>query len=242
VTDPPLILLLIVAGMLASVLSAVTGFGGAAILLPVLVTVFGVRDAIPILTVAQLVGNASRAWFNREEIAWPVVGWFALGSVPAGITGGILFAKTPLPLLTRILGGFLLLVVVYRHVGEGGGRKVRAWWFTPIGAIGSFISALVGSVGPAMAPLFLAFGLVKGTYIGTEALTAVLMHITKMVAYGGTSILTVKDTAIGLQIGAVLIWGSFLGKRIVDRVSERVFALLIEFVLSIAGLHFLFSG
>ena len=77
------VLLLVVASLVASVLSGVTGFGGAALLLPVLAMVYGVRDAIPILTVAQLVGNGSRAWFNRAEISYPVVRWFALGSVPA---------------------------------------------------------------------------------------------------------------------------------------------------------------
>jgi hypothetical protein len=56
------------------VLAAVAGFGGAAVLLPLLVTLFGVREAIPILTVAQLLGNLSRAWFNRSELDLPVVG------------------------------------------------------------------------------------------------------------------------------------------------------------------------
>jgi uncharacterized protein len=53
---------------IASTLAAVTGFGGAAVLLPVLVFAFGVRDALPILTVAQLVRNGSRVWFNRRDV------------------------------------------------------------------------------------------------------------------------------------------------------------------------------
>ena len=57
--------LLAIGTLVAGTLSAVTGFGGAAILLPLLVAAFGVRDAIPILTVAQLIGNASRVCFNR---------------------------------------------------------------------------------------------------------------------------------------------------------------------------------
>jgi len=52
--------------------------------------------------------------------------------------------------------------------------------------VGNFLSALVGSVGP----FFLAFGLVEGAYIGTEAFTAVIMHVTKLTVYGGTSVLT----------------------------------------------------
>lgn len=55
---------LIAGAMAASAVAAVAGFGGAVLLLPVLVWVFGVRDAVPILTIAQLVGNGSRVWFN----------------------------------------------------------------------------------------------------------------------------------------------------------------------------------
>lgn len=111
-------LLLVVACLIASILSAATGFGGAAILLPILAAVFGVRDGVPILTVVQLVGNASQVWFNRKEIAFPVIKWFALGSVPAGIMGGILFATAPLTVLHRLLGVFLLFVVVYCHMSK----------------------------------------------------------------------------------------------------------------------------
>src|SRR5207244_11807887 len=66
------------AAFLASTLAAVAGFGGAAVLLPALVAVFGVRDAIPILTVAQLFGNGSRVWFNCIEFDRPVAGRVAL--------------------------------------------------------------------------------------------------------------------------------------------------------------------
>jgi uncharacterized protein len=69
--------LILLAGgaFVGSMLAAVAGFGGAAVLLPLLVVAFGVREAIPILTVAQLVGNLSRVWFNRSELDLPVVGW-----------------------------------------------------------------------------------------------------------------------------------------------------------------------
>lgn len=238
----PLFLLVAVCCLAASVLSAVTGFGGAAILLPALVAVFGIRDAIPLLTVIQLIGNASRVWFNRREICWSAVKWFSLGSVPAGLVGGFLFAAAPLAFLHRLLGAFLLLIVVYRRIKSGSTSPMRLQWFAPLGAASSFISALVGSVGPLMAPFFLAFGLTRGAYIGTEAMATVVMHLAKLTAYGRSSLLTLPLVGIGLAFGLVLILGSYLGKRIVDRVSERTFIVLVEATLVVAGLHFLVSG
>ena len=72
-------------------------------LLPVLVLYVGVQDAIPILTIANLSSNLGRAWFNRREIAIPVVGWFSLGSIPLALTGAMLFVVTTPVVLTRIL-------------------------------------------------------------------------------------------------------------------------------------------
>lgn len=234
--------LLFLTGLVASTLAGVTGFGGAAVLLPVLIWIFGPRSAIPILTVAQLIGNGSRVWFNRRELHWRVVGWFALGGVPMALLGGYLFSVAPLPALTRLLGGFLLLVVLWRHLGLKRSKPFPAPAFAGIGAGASFLSALLGSVGPIMAPFFLAFGLVKGAYIGTEAMSTVVMHVTKLVAYRQTSVLTGLDVLFGLALGPIMVFGSFLGKRIVDRLPEKVFVAIIEIVLVVAGLEFLIRG
>ncbi len=230
------------AALVASTLAAVAGFGGAAVLLTPLVAVFGVRDAIPILTVAQLIGNGSRVWFNRREVAVPVVGWFALGAVPLALVGGVLFAAAPLGALERLVGAFLLLMVVWRHIPRARGWRPGVRAFAAIGAGFSFLSALVGSVGPLMAPFFLAYGLVKGAYIGTEALATVVMHVTKLAAYQGTSVLTPRAIGIGLALGPIMIAGSYVGKRILDRLPERVFVVIIEVVLVGAGLWFLVGG
>ena len=227
---------------LASMLAAVAGFGGSAVLLPGLVLVFGVRDAIPILTVAQLIGNLSRVWFNQRELDLPVVGWFALGGVPAALVGGFLFASAPLSFLTRLLGIFLIAVVVYRHTGIGSTARLPLRAFPIVGAVFSFLSALLGSVGPIMIPFFLAYGLVKGALIGTEALATVVMHVTKLFAYRSTAILTTHSITVGLALGSIIILGSFVGKKILDRLPERIFVLLIEATLIIAGVGFLIRG
>lgn len=64
--------------------SGVTGFGGAVVLLPVLVWTVGPLLAISILTVAQLYGNLARVGFNRREVDWRVAGRFCLGAAGEG--------------------------------------------------------------------------------------------------------------------------------------------------------------
>jgi len=240
--DPLAIVALLGGAFVASVVAAISGFGGAAILLPILVAVFGVRDAIPILTIAQLIGNGSRVWFNRREVDLRIVGWFALGAVPLAFVGGLLFVVAPTDLLTRLLGAFLLVTVAWRHLSPRRvpGPPVPA--FAIIGAGFSFLSALVGSVGPVMAPFFLAVGLVKGAFIGTEAMSTVVMHVTKLVAYGTGDLITAQTMAVGLGLGPLMVVGSYLGKRVVDRLSERAFLQIVDVVLLLAGVNFLVNG
>jgi uncharacterized membrane protein YfcA len=227
---------------LAATLAAVTGFGGAAVLLPVLVATFGLREAIPILTVAQLVGNGSRVWFNRRELDWRVVAWFAVGGVPMAFLGGLLFARAPLAALTRFLGVFLILLVGWRHARPKAMWRPRVTAFAGIGAGASLLSALLGSVGPLMAPFFLAYGLVKAAYIGTEALCTVTMHVTKLIAYRSAAVLPFHAVLVGLVLAPVMVLGSFIGKRIVDWLPESLFIWLIELTLVAAGVLFIWKG
>lgn len=90
-------LLVVAAAFATAALSAVAGFGGGVLLLPVFVAVFGPRDAVAVLTVAQLASNGSRVWFNRTEIERRLVAVFALGAVPAAAAGALLVTTAPLP-------------------------------------------------------------------------------------------------------------------------------------------------
>ena len=93
-----------------------------------------------------------------------------------------------------------------------------------------------------MAPLFLAYGLVKGAYIGTEAMATVTMHVTKLFAYRQADVLPLHAVLVGLGLGPVMVLGSFVGKRIVDRLPEKVFILIIDATLIVAGIRFLWKG
>lgn len=220
---------------LAASLASVTGFGSAAILLPVLIYFFDAREGVAILTVVQLIGNLSRVWFNRKEIQWSVVKKFAIGAIPATLLGGMIFAVAPLPILSRFLGVFLLLIVVGRRLVRGKSIKMKLEWFTPLGFISSFLSAIVGTVGPLVAPFFLAFGLAKGAYISTEAISSVLVQLCKLFIYGTTNTLSMHALLVGTTLTPALILGALVGKKLLDKISEDVFRRIIEIVLIVAG-------
>lgn len=224
--------------LVAAIVAAVAGFGGSVILLPLVVHLFGIKAAVPILTVAQLFGNASRAWFGRHTIDWRVVGYFCLGCIPSAVIGAVMFSSLQADWLKTLLGAFLLLTLVYRHSGIKP-MKLRLPHFTLLGAVFGWLSAVVGTVGPLVAPFFLDYGLVGSAYIASEAMTAVMMHITKGIVYSRYALLGWDTLIVGLAMGLVMIFGSYAGKQIVDRLPQIWFIRIVEAMVLVAGIGFL---
>ena len=87
-----------------------------------------------------------------------------------------------------------------------------------------------------MAPFFLAYGLMRGAYIGTEALSTVAMHVTKLGVYGGYDLVSSRTLLTGIAIGSVMFIGSYLGKRVLAVVPDRWFPSIIDGVLITRGI------
>ncbi len=113
---------------------------------------------------------------------------------------------------------FLLLAVVWLRWGPIA-RSVSDRLLVGVGAASGFGSALVGSVGPLVAPFMLARGLTKGAYIGTEASTAVVMHLTKLFVFGLAAVLTIAGISYGIALAPASAGGTYVGKRVVDHLA-----------------------
>ena len=220
-----------------AMLSAVAGFGGGVLLLPVFTALFGLRVAVPVLTLTQLSSNGARVWLNRRELRWPIVG----GSPPVRCRSRSPAAccwpgRRSAP-LQRLLGVFLIAVVVWRRRNPAPARPGPR--FAAVGAGSGLGSALLGSVGPLTAPFFLAYGLARAAYIGTEAAAALTMHLAKLAAYGASDLLTARVLALGAALTPATLAGAWAGRKVVGRISDRVFVRLVEAGLLVAGVLFL---
>lgn len=229
-------------GFASAFIGSVAGTGGTLVLMPVLVIYFGIQDATVLITVGNLAANLSRTAVNWRELDLKVVAWFALGAIPLSVLGTWLFTISAPEYMARLLGAFILAVVVWRRLKPHPPPKREAVWFLPVGAGFGFLSGLVPGVGVLMVPFYLAHGLTRNAYIGTDAFATVFMQVTKLATLGAAQFVTAAVVVNGLVLVPFMIFGTLIGRRLVDRLSERVFALLIEAVMVVSGLNFLVRG
>lgn len=236
---PLTLFFLFVFSWLAATISGAAGFGGALLLLPVLTNLLGVKAAVPVLTIAQLWGNASRIWFGRTEIKWRPVIYFIITAVPFSIVGGLLFVDLPKQSILIGVGILLIGIVVLRRL------KITRFNFGDKGlllggAITGFLSGLAGSAGPLGAAFFLGLDLPALSYIASEAVTAVAMHLTKTIVYQKYALIGIQELGYGLLLGVAMILGSWTGKRIIEKLSRDKFILLVEILLLVSAIQLMF--
>jgi uncharacterized membrane protein YfcA len=184
-----------------------------------------------------LFGNLGRVWWSRYDVNPRVAITFLAGAVPATALGVMVFAGTSSEWLGRVVGVFLLATIPLRRLLQASGLVVRLQHFPLIGAGVGALSSVVVTTGPVMTPFFLAYGLRKAAYIGTEGVCAMTMHLTRGAVFARYALLSWDTVALGCVLGAMMFVGSWVARRLVDRMSERVFLWIIEGLLVVMGLQ-----
>jgi uncharacterized protein len=232
-----------VAGFITAVVGGIAGIGTAIAMIPVMTFAVGVREAIPIVTIAVSLNAIGRIYANRHYIDYRVVLWFSIGAVPTAILGGALFASAPAELLSRGLAIFLIALVGYRHLPIGKGLKMeRVRMFGFVGLVQGFLSSIFGGAGPFGAHFFLAYGLYRRSFVGTVALATSSINVAKASAYASFSLIDRDALVLAFIVGAIMIVGAYFGGRLVNRMPDRVFVYIVEGVMLAAAGALLIRG
>jgi len=240
---PPLAttLLLLAAALPTAVVGGVVGFGTGLTMLPLVVWAVGVRASVPVLTIALLFGNTSRAWFSRRELDWRVVAAYLAGALPLAVLGSAIYASARIDWLSRLMGFVMLGSVPLRRWLERGPLRMRLAHFPVLGAATGFLSGLVAATGPVNTPFFMGYGLRRGGYVGTEAACVAVVHLTKTLVYRRYALVGPETVGLGVAIGAVMVVGAYLGRRILDRMSDRAFVTVVEILITVLGAVFILA-
>lgn len=232
--------ILALGALAGATVSGITGIGGGLLYLPVLTWGVGIKAAVPYLAMLLLVANISRAWLARSSIDWQVVKQFTIGAIPGAVLGALLYTLLSTFWIAKALGVYLIGYVLLNFTKMTWPRSADLKSLRMIGVPAGFVSAVVGGSGPVVAPWFLRYGLVKEAFVGTEAVGAAIMHITKLAVWGGAGLLGAHDVLLLLPLGVLMVVGSLFGMKLVMRMNARQFRAFLLLALTAVGIRFLF--
>lgn len=233
--------ILLAGSFVAAMVSGAAGFGGSLLLLPVASACVGARTAVPVLTVAQLIGNIARMTTGWSQIRWREVGLFSLTSLPLAALGAFGFSLLPADIVSRCVGAALILLVILKLTLKkelpGGTGTLLAG-----GALTGGLSGLCGSGGPIGAAVFLSLDLPPVAYIASEAATATAMHILKIAVYSKLAAVDRQALLIGLAMGGCMVLGTYAARHFIRNMEKGRFRRYVAVLLCAVGIYMLLTG
>jgi uncharacterized protein len=213
-----------VLGVLAGVLTTLSGNGGGLFLLAALTWNVGPYAALALSSPALLLANAHRAYVGRRDLDWASAKRLAAGALPGSVLGGLYAGRAP----ELLLRGLLLVMT-----GLAVAKALKWIHFTvaprflvPAGAGIGFLTGTSGGAGILLAPILLAHGLTGNVYIATQALVAFVMHSGRVASYLHAGLFDRVSAASLATIVVAILAGNLLAMRIRAKLSRRMMTAL----------------
>ena len=251
-------------GLIAGIMVGLTGMGGAALVTPMLVLIFGINPAAAVSSdvVASAIMKPVGAivHIRAKTVHWGLVGWLSAGSIPGVLLGTLIFAKV----LTsddasntiRAWIGWVLIVALAAMIAKNfiSARAKRLRGEQPMEGtdmpvkvartmlLGFFVGAIVGmtSVGSGsliVTIMLLLYPLMRpSVLVGTDLTQAVPMLIAGAIAHAGFGDISIA-VVVSLLIGQIP--GIYLGAKLSSRYDGHRLRWLLMVVLAATALKLL---
>lgn len=231
--------LVLVVGLFAGTIGGIVGTGSSIVLMPILVAMFGPRQAVPIMALAAILGNLGRVLAWRREIDWRACGAYCATAVPGAMIGARMLLAIPPGVAETALGVFFLALIPVRHWLAQRSFRLTRTHLMLLGAPLGVLTGLVVSTGPLTVPLFTFHGLERGAFLGTEAASSVGMYAGKIATFQAFGALPLEVLVQGAIVGLTLMAGSFIGKFVVLKLSANAYRWMIDALMAVSGVALL---
>jgi uncharacterized membrane protein YfcA len=236
------LLLLLAIAFAGSVIGALSGFGGALMVIPFLVPVVGIEAVLPIITCAMIIGNGGRVFAYRHTVRWDLAGRLALTVAPGVVIGALIYDSLPLTGLAFLIGGFLIISVPLRWLLKG--RTIEASG-AGLSAIGLGFGVLAGSTpgaGVILVSVLLGLGLTGGSLVGTDAVLGMLVSLVRASMFGTFDLIDLGRLTLGILLGMVMVPGALAGRWLLARLPVRLHVAVIELFIVASGISIIWQG
>ena len=233
----PLILGVVI---IASGIGTMTGFGTSTVMVPIMLLFYPVPQTLFFVGIIHFFGNVWKMLLFRKGVRWRLILSFGIPGIAATYIGASLVFDIPAVVLSRILGSFLIIYVIYLFAKSSFNVKSSLIFGACGGALSGFLAGVFG-IGGAVRGLFLtAFDLPKAVYIATAGSIALFIDATRLTTYfkNGARLPTLLLYGLPLFIPASFL-GAAIARRIVDRIPQEHFRKIIAVFLLLVGIKLL---
>lgn len=233
-------LVVLCAGVFGGAVASIAGFGIGSLLTPAIAAATGTKLAVALVSIPHAIGTSIRFWRFRRDIDWSVVRSFGVTSAAGGLTGALLNTWATSRALELVFGCLLVLAGISQVTGYAKRWRLRGAlaWFG--GALSGFFGGLVGNQGGIRTAAMLGFEVDKRQFVATTTAVALLIDMARVPVYLVTETATIARMWPMLVVATIgVVIGTLFGERLLARVPEQQFRVVVGILLLALGVSFL---
>ncbi len=228
--------LFILLAFFAEVLGTIGGFGSSLFFVPIASYFVDFHSVLGITALFHVSSNLTKIAMFRHGFDKKIIIWVGIPAVVFVVIGAYLSRSINSEKLQFFLGLFLILISVFFFI-------FRKFTIQPsksnslIGGIFSGLAAgLLGTGGAIRGLTLAAFDLKIEIFIATSAVIDLAIDASRAVVYASNGYVHFHDLYLIPILLVVSILGTFVGKKILERVSQEKFKMIVLTMIFITGI------
>lgn len=227
-----------------------SGFAGVNVLtIPLMVLVMPVEKVVACLLPLLVLLDLNAIYHHRNNKSWKHIRAICVPALVGILVGASLWwwigqegVEAYSTALKRFIGIIAIVFAVYIIARDRALHWVEKLKPGPKSAIGvgilaGFTSTLAHAAGPIVSLYVFAQGMGKSMFVGTVAWIFTFINISKLPFFFGIGLIDREILLFDLTLVWLVPIGSYMGKWMHDRISERIFNRIIMVMVLFAGIQ-----
>ena len=228
--------LFLIFAFLAEIIGTVGGFGSSVFFVPLANFYFSFQTVLGITALFHVVSNLSKIALFKKGLDKKLIIYIGIPAVVFVIIGGVLSKYLKDTYLEIFLGIFLvslsLLFLIKKHLIIKPNKKEAIVG----GTLSGFVAGVLGTGGAIRGLTMAAFNLEKSAFIATSAIIDFGVDLSRTFVYFYNGYITVDILIYIPFLIIIAILGTYLGKLLLNRISQTHFKRLSLFLILIIGI------
>ena len=233
-------ILFLIASFVAAIAATLAGFGSSTLLIPVAIHFMDVRSAIFLVACFHLFNNLFKVRLFWEKIDFRTFLLFGIPSIIFSFGGAYLIIVMPVNSIMITVAVFLIVFSLVSFLNPKLALKKTRTNAVAGGSLSGLLAGLIGLGGAIRSTFLISFNLPKEVYVGTSAMIAVVIDLTRIPTYLLTK--AVQETSYYFLFPFIIAsayLGVKTGKVLLKRINQEAFRHIVLIALLLVGISIL---
>ena len=233
------LILFIALALIAEIIGTVGGFGSSLFFIPIASYFLDFHSVLGITAVYHVMSNLTKIALFRQGVDKKVIFWIGIPSVIFVIIGAYLSSYFQAKWLELFLAIFLIVLSIVLFVYSNIRLKPNFVNSFSGGVLSGFLAGVIGTGGAIRGIVLASFDLSPSAFIATSSIIDLSIDLSRSVVYFFNGFVHPHDLYLLPILAVVSIVGTFLGKKIVLKLSNDQFkkgVLILVFITGVVSI------